>query len=147
MSLVYLAGPITGLSFGSATDWRDYATKQLEYDSDIRCLSPLRCKDYLLNTTKIEDSYESIVLSSQKGITTRDRWDCTRADVVLVNFVGSQKASIGSVMEVAWADSVRTPIVIALESGNVHDHAMVREAAGYILPTLDEAIEVVRAIV
>ncbi len=49
-------------------------------------------------------------------------------------------------MEIAWADAARNPVVLAMESGNAHDHAMVREAAGFVVPTLDEALDVVVAL-
>jgi nucleoside 2-deoxyribosyltransferase len=144
--LVYLAGPISGLSYGQCTDWRAYARQNLILHG-IEGLDPMRGKDYLAHEEKIADSYAGTVLSSQKGITTRDRWDCQRADVVLVNLLGADRVSIGTVMEIAWADAVRTPIVLVTEpKGNIHDHAMIREAAGFIVPTLDDAISIVVAI-
>lgn len=112
----------------------------------ITPLSPMRGKLYLLQETSIGDSYEESVLSCQKGITTRDRWDCTRADVLLVNLIGAERVSIGTMMELGWADAVRVPIVLAMEPENIHDHAMVREVAGFILPALPEAVHTVRAL-
>jgi hypothetical protein len=35
---------------------------------------------------------------------TRDRFDATRCDVLLVNLLGAERVSIGTMMEVAWAD-------------------------------------------
>jgi hypothetical protein len=79
---------------------------------------------------------------------TRDRFDATRCDVLLVNLLGAKTVSIGTVMEIAWADNVRTPIVVAMEAkGNLHEHAMITEAIGFRVPTLEEAIDVVKAII
>lgn len=142
---VYLAGPITGLSYGEAVDWRQDAIKRLN-DHNIVGLSPLRSKQYLSQTTSFADRYDEYVLSTQKGIVARDRWDATRCDVILVNLEGAERVSIGSVMEIAWADAHRIPIVLVLDEGNLHDHAMVREVAGFIVPTLDAGLEVVIAL-
>lgn len=146
MSTVYLAGPITGLSYGECTDWREYAIKELDA-AGIRGVSPLRAKSYLSNEGKIADSYEQIVLSSSRGITTRDRWDATRCDVLLASLLGADRVSIGTVMEVAWADLSRIPIVLVMEKEkNLHDHAMLREVAGFRVETLEEGLNVVKAI-
>lgn len=142
--LVYLAGPITGLSYKGATDWRDVASEMFSAISGerIECLSPLRGKDYLMGETNLAAlGYDNTLLSSQRGITARDRFDCTRADGVLVNMVGADRASLGTVMEIAWADLCRKPIVLAMErEGNVHEHAMIREACPFRVDTLELAI-------
>jgi nucleoside 2-deoxyribosyltransferase len=146
---VYLAGPITGLSYAGATDWREAAKRALL--PDIEALSPMRAKEYLAHVgefTSDGDAYEPYsVMSTNRGITTRDRWDATRCDVLLVNLLGARAVSIGTVMEIAWADLVRKPIVIAMEpEGNPHEHGMVKEATGFRVPTLEAALHVVRAI-
>ena len=46
MKQVYLAGPITGLTFEGCTDWRDYAIASLA-DNAIKGLSPMRAKEFL----------------------------------------------------------------------------------------------------
>lgn len=143
---VYLAGPITGLSFDRATDWRQTAKAYFE-DKGIDALSPLRGKSYLDKELNIKDSYEDLPLSSARGIYTRDRFDCNRADVVLINLLGATKVSIGTVMEIAWADAAGKPIVLIIDTtGNVHDHAMVREAAGFRVNNLDEALFIVNVL-
>ena len=43
-------------------------------------------------------------------------------------------------MEMAWADAWRIPIILAMENGNIHDHAFVRQVAAFITDDLDEAI-------
>lgn len=150
LPLVYLAGPITGLNYAGATDWREAAIADLHYWG-IKGLSPMRGKDYLKHVPQIftpdGDAYGHLsVLSTNRGITTRDRWDATRCDALLVNLLGAEKVSIGTVMEIAWADLSRIPIVCAMEPyGNPHDHGMVTEAIGFRVPTLEEALHVVKA--
>jgi nucleoside 2-deoxyribosyltransferase len=152
-STVYLAGPITGLTYAGAVDWREHAKAELA-KSCIRGLSPMRGKQYLEQLieggtfTMDGDAYKAAsVLSSNRGIMTRDRWDATRCDVLLVNFLGATKVSIGTCMEIAWADAHRIPIVCAMEAtGNIHDHGMILEALGYRVQTLAEALDIIRAV-
>lgn len=147
---VYLAGPITGLNYKGATDWRQLASTVLK-GAGIKGLSPMRGKEYLADVLEFSadgDVYKDLnVLSSNRGIMTRDRWDATRCDVLLVNFLGATKVSIGSIMECAWADLSRIPIVCVIEPhDNPHDHGMITEAIGYRVPTLDQALHIIKAI-
>ena len=88
-------------------------------------------------------SYSESALSTSAGTTTRDRWDSMRCDVMLVNVIGAERISVGTCIELGWADAARVPIVLAMDEGNVHDHLIVRGVAGYVVTTLDEAINVV----
>jgi nucleoside 2-deoxyribosyltransferase len=149
MTIVYLAGPITGLDYAGATDWRFEAKSVLEAVG-IKALSPMRGKEYLAHVKEFPadgDAYKSLgILSSNRGIITRDRFDATRCDVLLVNVLGAKKVSIGTVMEIAWADAHRIPIVCCIESeGNPHEHGMVTEVIGYRVETLDAALHVIKA--
>ncbi len=138
--LLYLAGPITGMSYGDCTDWRHAVASKLP--AHIVGVSPLRGAKYLAQEKAIADSYEHRPLSSQKGITCICHMDVKRADMVLVNFLGAEKISIGSVMEIAWADAHRKPLIIVMDEKNLHNYAMIRDVAGFIVPTLDEAVDI-----
>jgi hypothetical protein len=115
-------------------------------DERIACFSPMRNKEYLANEVVVGDSYANTVMSCSRGIMTRDRFDCTRSDMLLVNLLNAKKVSIGTVMEMAWADLKRIPIVIAMEADNVHAHAMIQEAAGFVVGSLEEAMRVVERV-
>lgn len=151
---VYLAGPITGLSYEDSIGWREQAIEALA--PDIDAFSPMRAKSYLRGTVQIGMSYEKFPLSSQRGIMCRDFFDCTQRDMLLVNFKGAQSVSIGTVMEVAWAYGARKPIVAIMEPtkdspniserGNPHNHAMMMEAIPYVVSTMDEALFIIRAL-
>ena len=141
---LYLAGPITGCSFAGCTDWRKGVADALA-GYNVECLDPMRGKDYLSEEKCIGNDYDT-VLSCSRGIMTRDRFDCTRADLLIVNFLGADKVSIGTVMEIAWADLSRTPIIIVSEDSNIHNHAMISEACGFRVESLDTAITVAKAI-
>lgn len=142
---VYLAGPITGLSFDKATDWRNEVVDKL-VAVGIDAFSPLRAKAYLSGVNAIADHYPESVLSSRKGITNRDRFDVMQCDVLFANMLGATKASIGTAIELGWADAFRKPIVLVMEEGNIHDHAMVNEVSGFVVRTVEEGINVVKAL-
>jgi nucleoside 2-deoxyribosyltransferase len=142
MFLVYLAGPITGLSYDDSTEWRQHFIDNIP--DGVAALSPLRGKKYLLKDEKsINHSYEDSLLATQRAIYARDRFDCTRADVVVANLLDATKVSIGTVMEIAWAADNNIPVVLIMEdSGNVHDHPMIREACAFRTNNVDDAIHV-----
>ena len=151
---VYLAGPISGCSYDGCTEWREQAISELA-EAGIKGLSPMRANEYLKSvetdcgfSSTCEEYGHLSPLSGPRGIMTRDRFDATRCDVLLVNLLGATKVSTGTVMEIAWADLRRTPIVVAMEaSGNPHEHAMITEAIGFRCSTLEEAIQVTKAVI
>ena len=138
--ICYLGGPITGSSFDDCVDWREDFIKL--FPTEIQGLSPMRGKSYLEGLDQISDSYDT-VLSCSRGIMTRDFNDCTRADVCVFNFMNAKRISIGSIMELAWAWSLRIPTIVIMEdNGNCHDHAMLREATGFRVKSLQEAADI-----
>jgi nucleoside 2-deoxyribosyltransferase len=143
---VYLAGPITGLSYADGQDWRDYAIKELE-SWDIEGLSPLRGKDYLAAFETIDKQHIGRTdwpLSLPQGIVGRDRNDVKTSDLILVNFADAKKVSIGTCMEIAWADAFRVPVLMV--RGEVHDHEFINQLVAWSVDTLEEALTLVPAI-
>lgn len=145
---VYLAGPITGLSYAGATDWRvDVAAKLLP---GIVGVSPMRGKEYLASLEQIggtpNEAYMVHAMSTPKSITARDRYDTTTSDAVLMNVLGATRVSIGTMIEAGWADAHRVPLILVIEAGNVHSHAMLDQVAGYVVETLDEAVHVLKTL-
>jgi len=151
---VYLAGPISGLDYEDGIGWRQQSLEILA-DAGIDAFSPLRKKGYLDKEGELTGSYEDWPLSTQRGIYARDRFDCHRVDVVLVNLHsnvcgvdddGNPKVSIGTVMEISWAAQNNTPVVLIMDKNNIHHHPMLEEACPFIVETLEEALEIVEAI-
>lgn len=158
--LVYLSGPITGLDFKGCTDWREYARRALD-DLGIDGLSPLRGKEFLRDAGKIVDGMQSVAeyaMSQDAAIVTRDRFDTTRADFLIVNLLGAERVSIGTMVELGWADAARVPVVLVMEQKhvvlgedfaeeyqNIHEHPFVRQLSGSRVETLDEALDLVGA--
>ena len=144
---VYLAGPIAGVDYDAAVDWREYATERLTARG-IECLSPMRAK-YALQGMRISRDYKEYQDHGQfytaSGIMTRDHTDILRADALLVNLLGASMPSMGTIIEMAWAYAYRKPAVVAIEAnGNPHgNHPMLAAAMPFRLETLDEAIDTV----
>ena len=144
--LVYLAGPIAGLTYDEGQDWRKYACQK--FPQEIRGISPLRCKEILRSESVITiKSYSNSPLTTDRGITTRDANDCTRADALLVNLLGAKAVSFGTPSEFGMAHILRIPIVVVIEDeGSPYDHPMMRDMAGYRVNNLDEGIEIIEAL-
>lgn len=90
--VVYLAGPISGMLYGEAVDWRDRATDEFARDG-IVAYSPMRAKEYLDNQQRLvgdPDAYKDMGLSNSKGIVTRDRFDTMTASLVLMNLLPAE---------------------------------------------------------
>jgi nucleoside 2-deoxyribosyltransferase len=148
MKTVYLSGPISGLRYAEAREWRDVAAESLA-EEGIVALTPLRGKNFLekIDGPLLKAGHPTKPLSTPKGIVTRDRWDAMRCDVMLVNLLGATDVTIGTMIEYGWADAARNPIITVMEpEGNIHDHAFIREMSGYVVDTLEEGIAIAKAI-
>lgn len=145
--LLYLAGPIAGCTFGECTDWRKYAAAKLP--AHIHAVSPMRGKEFLAKKMKkkvLGGEYAESPLCLVPGVTCRDRNDVFRADAVLVNLRGAKKVSIGTMIELGWADAYRRPIILVMERGNVHENLLVRGVSGFIVDNLDDAVAIAIAV-
>jgi nucleoside 2-deoxyribosyltransferase len=143
---VYLAGPISGLRYGNAQSWRDYVKDGLAR-LGIVGYSPLRAQEFLEDYgTLTESEYPDHVITSADAIMVRDHWDVQTSDAVFVNLLDTVQVTIGTVMELAWAYAYRKPTVLLMDEKNIHDHAMVRKAGIFRARTLDEGVDLTRAI-
>lgn len=147
---VYLAGPIAGLTAKEASGWRNDFAEQLEIYNIIG-LSPMRGKAHVLADKGVltNQGYDESPLSTQKGIVTRDRNDVMNSDLVLFNLRDVNHLSLGTAVEFGWADAFRKPIIAVLDVTDTHNpftHAFVKELSGFIVPTLEEAIPVIKTV-
>lgn len=144
MKRVYLAGPISGLNYEGCTDWREYIKLELDIEG-IEVFSPMRGKEFLKNTGPISaiTNPTNNSMRTDAAITTRDRNDVKKADVIIMNLLDAKIVSIGTMIEAGWADAFGVPVILIIEKeGNIHEHTILRRIAGYRVDTIDEAIKI-----
>ncbi len=154
--IIYVAGPMTGLEWDGANDWRERVREALP-DCEVR--SPLRGKAWLKRESVIESSEYPMPFGSKNAIIKRDHWDVQCADLVIANFentaicgmcdpdesVGDhQIASIGTCFELAWAYEFGTPVISIIPEGNIHRHAFIQAASLEIVRDLETALKLAR---
>lgn len=122
--LVYLAGPMSGLPFEECRKWRDKACAFLNELRDSRSgehlyhvLNPLRGHVGIVDCTPCYDD-----ASAERADIRRDRYDVSRADIVLADFTDTMKleqprASIGTVCELDQAHNAGKFIIIVMKEG------------------------------
>lgn len=142
---VYLSGPMLGCDICDCTNWRDYVTSELE-KYNITCYSPMRYKKYQGDRI-VHGSIVPSPITTDLALKERDRMDCERCDLIFVNLLGATEISIGTIMEIGWADAYRKPIVVVIgDSGNIHDHPLVSSAITYRANNIKDAIWTVHAV-
>lgn len=137
---VYLAGPITGETYGTAIGWREFAAEFFRR-LGWRVLSPMR------GTEDLGKALDGGTITATHGqaswITARDRGDVWRADLMFVN-LGGVFPSIGTMIELGWASARGIPIVavdIAAGMQSVApNHPMVRTLTSFQSKSFDEAL-------
>ena len=140
---VYLAGPISRMSYDECTEWREYAKKALE-DVGIVAKSPMRAKTHLSGQDDLTAMIEDHSFYNNNTIVSFDFFDVQNSDVILAYFKGAQVVSIGSLFEIAWCYPNRKPVVYVPDEKGLHIHPFVLAACPFIVEDLDTAIEVVK---
>lgn len=154
--LVYLAGPIGGLTWDEATKWRDHVASLLNSDR-IECRSPLRDFDdgrslrsshHVVDGGRLTNEGKDTALPFVE-LFWRDFADAAEASFILFNFLGAKKQSIGTVCELAWAFAWETPLVVVIDKDNINHNPflepmMTNMGAIKTVETLQEGINAVR---
>lgn len=141
---VYLAGPITGLTYDGGQNWRAEAMKMLD-EYGIDGYSPLRGKDYLRRHGELPPHGVSgkNPLGTNKGIVARDINDVRTSDALLINFLGATKVSIGTVAEIGAAYALHKPMVLVMEKeDNPHNHGFIVEMCGFHVETVQDGVDI-----
>lgn len=136
---VYLAGPMTHLE-DEGSGWRQEVKEILENEG-FDVVLPHQQLEY-----ELAYDLPTGVAASDKILTVRDRWAAMESDVVLANFEQASKASIGTSIELGWANAADVPIVANIPSGNIHDHPMVTSIVDFLVHDLDSAVKIVMAL-
>lgn len=142
---VYTAGPITGLSYDQVMNrYRKQVAALREYGYNVIC--PMVGHDHLKGESYLKSEGYSIPTTTSRAIKSKDMWMVRQADIVLVDFTDSLKASIGSCFEMAWANMLGKHVLSVIPETNVHRHAFVLECSDIVFTSLNEAYEYLKAL-
>lgn len=109
--VVYLAGPISGLSYTEAQAWKHPFYSML--DDVVTFRDPMRGKEILASMAVIQKSYEQLgPLFTAQGIGSRDMGDVRSADAVLAYVYPGIPVSAGMLIEIGWATAWNKPVVV-----------------------------------
>ena len=144
MSKVYLSGPITGLTYNAARfGWRKEMGDALEASGHTP-LSPMRHEGHLAEVKgKLAKMYPEHLFSHPKMIVAKDLLDIDASNIVVANFLGAKKPSIGTISELGYAYAKGKTIITIMEEGCIHDHPFIRELSSSVVGKLDDAIAIV----
>ncbi|HKJ72685.1 MAG TPA: nucleoside 2-deoxyribosyltransferase [Alphaproteobacteria bacterium] len=152
--IVYLSGPMTGQEYEEAESWRGAAAALLGIDG-IAVSSPMRGKEALKGCGPLGGETAEIMNCGSRAITQRDRYDVRNADAMLVYFDAyTDRVSVGTMIELGWADAFSVPVVVGYNPYTPEDlmttiraqieHPIVEGIAGWVVPGLGQATEVLR---
>lgn len=137
---IYTAGPISGQSYDQVMKRYRGQVKVLQ-DMGYEVICPMTGKEYLRTEIELKaHGLDQHPVSTNHAIKERDRWMVGSVDVVLVDFTEcAGVVSIGSCMELAWADELKKHSIVVMEEGNIHQHCFIIECADIVFPTMVEA--------
>lgn len=140
MRKVYLCGPITGLKFDEASDWRDSSSDFVErlrvLGWDV--LSPMRGKDVF---RKPNDEPLDAFFDDGAPAVQQDLDDIEDSEAVIVNLLGAERVSLGSMCELGYAYAKGKPIILVYEGdSNVHHHVFPEYMATVVVESLEGAL-------
>lgn len=141
---VYLAGPISGLTYEDATGWRDNPA----FHDDLALagwtpLSPMEGYEWLSGNDKpLSVHFEDAAHPGAAAEAVRDDLAAIdAAKAVLCNFSGASRASIGTCAELGYAFARGKAVISVLPTGDtVHDHPFVTNLSYRVVETLPGAV-------
>lgn len=145
---VYLCGPIAGCTYDEARyGWRKKLAELIK--PEIPILSPMRQEGHLAEVVGELGTFapDNHAIATQRAIVAKDKLDIRQSSLVVANFLGAERVSIGSVVEIGFASALGKPIVLVIEpEGNVHDHLFVREMSDVRVSSIRDAADIVNAL-
>ena len=145
--IIYLAGPIAGLNFTEANDWRTYCQKKFE--PGIVGISPLRCEPLEPGKLYAEDDSVIKMWSDPRAISCKNWLDTESSDLVLAYLpkeMNDRRPSIGTIIEIGWAIGLRKPLIVVSDDDYVMEHPLIEHNASWRFGEIDEAIEVIHGL-
>jgi nucleoside 2-deoxyribosyltransferase len=137
---IYCVHPISGMSADDVFEY--YEGVQYALRSSYNVLTPMFGKESLRTALEFKsEGYKDNPLTTNHAIFTRDHWMVSQADIIYANLMGTDRVSIGSMMELAWASHMGRYVVLSMDKDNIHRHAFVLEAASVIYEDHDSAVD------
>lgn len=141
---VYLAGPITGLSYKEATQWRKEIAKDL-YSLGYSVLDPMHKKDFLSKKKQLKNNYYNNIITKQDNIFLTDEFRVNSSDIILVNFLNAKQVSIGTTVEIAIARNKKKLVILIMDKNNIHNHIFITSGC-IIAKSNKEALNVLKTL-
>jgi nucleoside 2-deoxyribosyltransferase len=143
MKTVYLAGPITEQTIAGANDWRKAVILDLALRG-IKGISPLRCEPPRGDRYTICNADPQF--GTARAIGSKNRMDVRMCDLTLAYFPPAGQLawpSVGTISELAWAAMIGKPTILVATDSRLVNHPVIDSNSGWILPSLDMAVEVI----
>jgi nucleoside 2-deoxyribosyltransferase len=138
--IIYTAGSISGQTAGAVKEYFASTKRRLEA-LGYKVLNPMTAKNYFRNEIKFKaHGYDDYPASTNHAIFERDKWMVSQCDIIYCNLTMAEIVSIGSMMELAIGACLGKHTVLAMQTGNIHQHAFVLEAADIVWETHEEAM-------
>ena len=155
MKTLYLAGPIAGCTDREANDWRKDVGRRLR-TYNIMGISPLRCEPLHgeryatpIDMAGLKTEQADPRFGTARAIASKNMFDVMNCDMTLCFLplaICAQRPSYGTVIELAWAKMYGKPAILVTDDPYLGNHPVVGACASWILPTLDDAVDVVTGI-
>jgi len=141
---IYLAGPILGTTKAEANEWREKFRSRL-HTIDIEGVSPLRCEP-LIGERYMVGSLDPR-FGQGKVIHAKNKLDVRRCDMTMVYLPKFAKddygISIGSIIEIAWADAFGKPVMIVSDDTTLKKHPVLEGCWDWWLDNFDDAYDTI----
>jgi len=135
---VYLAGPITGLTFEEATGWREEVTDVLT-SLGYEVFNPLR-GEIELARSHAETPIEATTKAGRASVFKRDTFDVRRSDIIVADLTGIGMRSVGTLFELGYAHAMGKMIIALVDKppkGKKY-HPFISGCAASVLHSLDD---------
>jgi nucleoside 2-deoxyribosyltransferase len=123
----------------------EQVSKLKSYGYDVLC--PMIGKEYLKEEKSLHGEGYFTPSSNNHAIKARDMWMVRQSDILLADFSSAEVASIGSCMELAWANMLGKHVISIIPEDNVHRHAFILECSDIVFTTISEAYIYLRGLV
>lgn len=136
---IYLAGQISGLSYIAVSSSFRSREIALSVGNNI-VYNPLRCKSYLCNEQELDPVGYNSPNTTPSAILHTDYFHVENCDIFYLDLANSDRLSIGSICELAWAWQLRKHCVVVLPDNELYNHAFIIQMSHILFKHTIEAI-------